>query len=143
MCSKVIASPTDQSKEAESTWLMAFVKFLHYRSVRAIILLIFIAHLGISGYLCTLVTTHFDMENLYLKESPLTPISQKMQTFMLNESFVVNFALTGMGSFEDPLKREQFAAMLRELEGIPKYSMGENGSSVWVRDYELVSFKLI
>ena len=83
------------------------------------------------------------MENLYLKESPLTPISQKMQTFMLNESFVVNFALTGMGSFEDPLKREQFAAMLRELEGIPKYSMGENGSSVWVRDYELVSFKLI
>uniref|UniRef100_A0A914YMG2 SSD domain-containing protein n=1 Tax=Panagrolaimus superbus TaxID=310955 RepID=A0A914YMG2_9BILA len=137
LCSKAAkASPTDQSKEAESTWLMAFVKFLHLRIVRVGILFIFIIHLGISVYLCTLVNTDFDMENLYLKESPLTPISQKMQKFMLNESFVVNFVVKDFGSFEEEMKREQFAAMLRELENIPKYSMGENGSSVWIREYE-------
>uniref|UniRef100_A0A914P1Z2 SSD domain-containing protein n=1 Tax=Panagrolaimus davidi TaxID=227884 RepID=A0A914P1Z2_9BILA len=143
LCSKTAAktSPTDQSKDAESTWLMAFVKFLHLRIVRFGILLVFILHLGISVYLCTLVNTDFDMENLYLKESPLTPISHKMQKFMLNESFVVNFAVSDFGTFEDEMKREQFAAMLRELENIPKYSMGENGSSIWIRDYEVaISF---
>uniref|UniRef100_A0A7E4VLW0 SSD domain-containing protein n=1 Tax=Panagrellus redivivus TaxID=6233 RepID=A0A7E4VLW0_PANRE len=129
-------SPTAQSPDAESSWLMAFVHFLHLKVVRVSILVVFIVHLVISVYLCTLVNTHFDMENLYLRESPLTPISRKMQQFMLNESFVVNFVVDDMGSFEDEVKREQFANMLTELESIPKYSMGSNGSTVWLRDYE-------
>ena len=60
---------------------------------------------------------------------------------MLKKSFVVNFAVTEFGSFEDPIKRQQFSAMMMELENIPKYSMGDNGTSLWLRDYELaVSF---
>ncbi|KAE9549531.1 hypothetical protein FO519_007249 [Halicephalobus sp. NKZ332] len=137
----VAASSAPESKETESTWLMVFVEFLHLRFIRVMILLMFVIHLIISIYLCTLVNTDFDMENLYLKESPLTPISRKMQNFVLNESFVVNFAVTDFVSFEDPVKRQQFSAMLMELENIPKYSMGDNGTSIWLRDYELaISF---
>lgn len=78
------------------------------------------------------------MENLYLKESPLTPISQKMQHFVLNESFVVNFVLSDMGSFENPKRRELFNSMIIELESIPRFSMGEKGTNLWIRDFELV-----
>ncbi|KAH7720807.1 Patched family protein [Aphelenchoides avenae] len=93
----------------------------------------------VSIYCCTLVNTDFDMENLYLKESPLTPISQKMQHFVLNESFVVNFVLSDMGSFENPKRRELFNSMIIELESIPRFSMGEKGTNLWIRDFELAA----
>lgn len=137
LCTIAQRNPTDQSSEAESTWLMAFVKFLHWKIVRGLTLLIFLLHLGFSIHLCTLVNTDFDMENLYLKESPLTPISHKMQNFVLNESFIVNFAVNDIRSFEDENRRQQFSEMLMELENIPKYSMGDNGTSIWLRDYEI------
>ena len=78
------------------------------------------------------------MENLYLKESPLTEISQKMQKFVLNEAFVVNFALTNMGSFENTRRRKQFNSMIMDLEKIPKFGMGDQGTGLWTRDYEQV-----
>ena len=82
------------------------------------------------------------MENLYLKESPLTPISRKMQNFVLSESFVVNFVLQPMGSFHDEQRRKLFHQMIAELEAIPRYSMGSKGTNLWTHDYETVSFLL-
>jgi hypothetical protein len=79
------------------------------------------------------------MENLYLKQSPLTPISRKMQNFVLSESFVVNFVLQPMGSFQDEHRRKMFNQMVTELEAIPRYSMGSKGTNLWTRDYEAVS----
>lgn len=79
------------------------------------------------------------MENLYLKSSPLTGISQKMQNFVLSEAFVVNFALTHMGSFEDFERRRTFNNMVVKLENIPKFGMGDKGTGLWTRDYEQVT----
>lgn len=83
------------------------------------------------------------MENLYLKDSPLNSISRKMQKFVLNESFVVNFALYPMPNFGDPFIRETFNKMITDLETIPKYSRGELGTNVWVREFTDVSDCLI
>lgn len=76
------------------------------------------------------------MENLYLRDSPLTPISRKMQDFALGESFVVNFVMQPIGSFQDEKRRQLFHQMVFELENIPKYGMGNQGSNLWTRDYE-------
>ena len=76
------------------------------------------------------------MENLYLRGSPLTPISHKMQNFMLNEAFVVNFILDPMGSFQDERRRERFHQMIDDLESIPNYNMGRAGTNLWTREYE-------
>lgn len=89
--------------------------------------------------MCSLVNTDFDMENLYLRDSPLTPISHKMQNFVLNESFVVNFVLKQMGSFENIKKRELFYKMIKELENIPLYGFGDSsGTVLWIQEYEAV-----
>lgn len=93
-------------------------------------------------YCCTLVSTDFDMENLYLRDSPLTPISQKMQHFVLDESFVVNFVLSDFhaaGTFESAERRRLFEEMVERLERIPRFGMGDSrGTNLWLRDYEMV-----
>ncbi len=78
------------------------------------------------------------MENLYLLDSPLNNISRKMQDFVLREAFVVNFALISMPQFELPAVREQFAAMIDELENIPRFGRGRDGTTLWMREYEEV-----
>lgn len=78
------------------------------------------------------------MENLYLRDSPLTPISHKIQNFILNESYVVNFVLKDMDSFENIERRETFAQLIKELEKIKKYGMGKKATNLWIRDYEKV-----
>ncbi|TMS34279.1 hypothetical protein L596_001905 [Steinernema carpocapsae] len=121
--------------------LLHFVDWLHFKPVRVMILSLFFVHICASTYLCTQVNTDFDMENLYLKRSPLTEISRKMQKFVLEESFVVNFALESMPSFEDPAVRERFAMMIHDLENIPLFGMGEKGTTLWTKEYELaISF---
>ncbi|KAI1712423.1 patched family domain-containing protein [Ditylenchus destructor] len=118
----------------------AFVNFLCNPWTKATTLGLFAAHITVSVYCCSLVNTNFDMENLYLKDSPLTPISQKMQTFVLGESFVVNFVLNNMGSFENVTKRDRFEKMIRELESIPVFSAGNSASTnLWTRDYEIAA----
>lgn len=79
------------------------------------------------------------MENLYLKESPLTPITRKMQNFMLTEAFVVNFVVDPIPKIEVPEVRDMFHQMINELESIPNYGMGSKGSNLWTKDYEHAS----
>lgn len=78
------------------------------------------------------------MENLYLRDSPLTPISRKIQNFILNESYVVNFVLADMKSFDNFKRRETFLKMIRELEEIKNFGFGEKATNLWIRDYEAV-----
>lgn len=79
------------------------------------------------------------MENLYLRESPLTPISHKMQNFVLSESFVVNFVLKKMNSFENIEKRHLFNTMIQELEKILHYGMDDSsGTKLWIQEYNAV-----
>ncbi|CAD5213392.1 unnamed protein product [Bursaphelenchus xylophilus] len=122
--------------EPKGTYLQCFVNALHSWPAQFLILTIFSAHLLVSIYFCTKVNTNFDMENLYLKESPLTPISRKMQEFVLSESFVVNFVVDPMPPFQKQEERDLFHQMIDELENIPKFGMGKKGSTVWTRDYE-------
>ncbi|KAK0394895.1 hypothetical protein QR680_000996 [Steinernema hermaphroditum] len=133
--------PSDGKQKERRGALLLFVDWLHAAPVRILILTLFIIHICASTYLCTKVNTDFDMENLYLKRSPLTEISRKMQKFVLEESFVVNFALDSMPSFEDPAVRERFAMMIHDLENIPIYGMGDKGTTLWTKEYELaISF---
>uniref|UniRef100_A0A1I8ACH0 SSD domain-containing protein n=1 Tax=Steinernema glaseri TaxID=37863 RepID=A0A1I8ACH0_9BILA len=132
---------SDEKKSERRGALLYFVDWLHTGPVRIFILTLFVLHITASTYLCTQVNTDFDMENLYLKRSPLTQISRKMQKFVLEESFVVNFALDSMPSFEDPAVRERFSLMIHDLENIPIYGMGDKGTTLWTKEYELaISF---
>ncbi|KAI6193524.1 Patched domain-containing protein 3 [Aphelenchoides besseyi] len=122
--------------DGHRTWLSYFVEFIHSGFGQFLILGTFVLHVVVTTYLCTLVNTNFDMSNLYLKESPLTPISRTMQDFFLNEAFVVNFVLNPMGSFKDEGRRKKFHKLIDELESIPTYGMGSKGSNLWTREYE-------
>uniref|UniRef100_A0A0N4ZB75 SSD domain-containing protein n=1 Tax=Parastrongyloides trichosuri TaxID=131310 RepID=A0A0N4ZB75_PARTI len=116
-----------------------FVVFLHWPVTKYTTMFIFIFHLSITAYLCTKVTTEFNMENLYLRESPLTKIASTMQKFVLQESFVVNFGIENTPDFFIPEIKAVFDDMIRKLESIPKYSMGKKGTLLWTREYELLS----
>uniref|UniRef100_A0A158R6A4 SSD domain-containing protein n=1 Tax=Syphacia muris TaxID=451379 RepID=A0A158R6A4_9BILA len=122
------------SRRHRST-LLKFVDFLHHKATRWVVVLIFVAHIAASAYLCTLVNTDFEMENLYLKDSPLNPVSRKMQKFVLNESFVVNFVIYPVPNFQDTLVRDMFNDMVHELETIPKYTRGEIATNLWIREF--------
>uniref|UniRef100_A0A914ZUT7 SSD domain-containing protein n=1 Tax=Parascaris univalens TaxID=6257 RepID=A0A914ZUT7_PARUN len=115
--------------------LLRFVDFLHHPITRAFVLLIFAIHIAVSSYLCTQVNTDFNMENLYLKDSPLNSISKKMQHFVLSEAFVVNFAIYPMPNFADSFIREKFNRMVEELETIPNYSSGPASTNLWTREF--------
>ncbi|KJH50644.1 patched family protein [Dictyocaulus viviparus] len=89
----------------------------------------------ISILLAREVNTDFDMENLYLEESPLTEISRRMQDFVLRESFVVNFAVQPMPNFSNESIRNEFEEMVTKLELIPNFGAGPNYTILWTRDY--------
>uniref|UniRef100_A0A0M3I2E1 SSD domain-containing protein n=1 Tax=Ascaris lumbricoides TaxID=6252 RepID=A0A0M3I2E1_ASCLU len=115
--------------------LLRFVDFLHHPTIKAFVLLIFAIHIAASSYLCTQVNTDFNMENLYLRDSPLNSISKKMQQFVLSEAFVVNFAIYPMPNFADSFIREKFNRMVEELETIPNYSSGPTSTNLWTREF--------
>jgi len=122
-----------------------FVDVLHNKWLQALALGIFTGHLVASIYCCTLVNTDFDMENLYLRGSPLNPISSKMQNFILNDSFVVNFVAKDVdwpSTFAQRPVRSQFNAMITELEQIFPFGFGTSrGTMLWTRDYEAVGVR--
>ncbi|ETN84248.1 hypothetical protein NECAME_17193 [Necator americanus] len=89
----------------------------------------------ISAFFASKVSTHFDMENLYLQGSPLTEISRRMQDFVLREAFVVNFAVHPIPDFQNVTIREKFEEMIGHLEQIPKYAAGPESTIIWTRDY--------
>lgn len=119
-----------------------YVDVLHNKCLQALALGLFAVHLVAAIYCCTLVNTDFDMENLYLRGSPLNPISSKMQKFILNESFVVNFMAKDVdwpATFAQRPVRSQFNAMINELEQILPFGFGSSrGTMLWTRDYEAV-----
>uniref|UniRef100_A0A0K0FWX6 SSD domain-containing protein n=1 Tax=Strongyloides venezuelensis TaxID=75913 RepID=A0A0K0FWX6_STRVS len=120
-------------------FMKKFVVFLHWPITKYCTMVIFVTHLVLTVYLCTKVTTEFDMENLYLKESPLTHIARTLQKFVLEESFVVNFGIDKTPDFYIPEIKSLFDEMLHNLETLPKYSMGSIGTLVWTRDYDLLA----
>ncbi|CAJ0581633.1 unnamed protein product, partial [Mesorhabditis spiculigera] len=130
-----------QETSANYDWLDWFVDWLHTGCAKFTIALIFFAHIGISSYLATKVNTDFDMENLYLANSPLTDISRRMQDFVLKESFVDNFAVYPMPDFSNETVRDRFEAMVNQLETIPRFSGGPNNTNLWLRKYkETIAF---
>ncbi|KAL3994794.1 Patched family protein [Acanthocheilonema viteae] len=122
------------SKKSE-TVLQKFVDVLHLPLTKFVVIATFIAHITVVSYLCTKVNTNFDMENLYLKNSSMSAISRQLQRFTLNEAFVVNFALYPMPNFADVFIRNKFDRLIEELEMIPKFSMGSNGTLLWTKDF--------
>ncbi|CAJ0605858.1 unnamed protein product [Cylicocyclus nassatus] len=115
--------------------LEIFVEILHTKTAKILVMATFFAHIGISAYLASSVSTDFDMENLYLEGSPLTEVSRKMQDFVLREAFVVNFAVQPMPDIQNATIREKFEEMVDRLEHIPKYGGGPDNTILWIRDY--------
>ncbi|EYC11611.1 hypothetical protein Y032_0050g2005 [Ancylostoma ceylanicum] len=130
----VFTPPPVPTKPPKSR-LEIFIDWLHTKTAKALVLLVFFAHIGISSFLATKVSTDFDMENLYLEGSPLTEISRKMQDFVLREAFVVNFAVKPMPDFQNATIREKFEEMISHLERIPKYGAGPESTVLWTREY--------
>ncbi|CAI4232761.1 unnamed protein product [Auanema sp. JU1783] len=120
---------------SDKSYLEEFVSHLHTRPIQLLILGIFFTHIGVGSYFAAQVNTDFDMENLYLHDSPLTDISRRMQDFLLREAFVVNFAVQPIPDFSDEILREEFEEMLVKLESIPKYGGGSDRTNVWTRDF--------
>ena len=101
----------------------------------------------ICSYYATEVNTDFDMENLYLADSPLTDISRKMQVislrfqflvaqdFFLREAFVVNFAVRPLPDFSNETLREQFEEMVVRLETLPNYGGNQTNTNLWTRQF--------
>ncbi|GMT13909.1 hypothetical protein PFISCL1PPCAC_5206, partial [Pristionchus fissidentatus] len=128
---------SDDGKESRSH-LELFVEWVHGGCAKTVVVGLFIVHIGISSYLATKVNTAFDMENLYLKDSPLTEISRRMQDHVLGEAFTVNFAVHPMPDFANSTNRERFEEMVSRLERIPQYTMANTpaeSTNCWTRDY--------
>lgn len=70
-----------------------------------------------------------------MKDSPLNAISRQMQRFVLNEAFVVNFALYPMPNFADVFIRDKFDRLIEDLETIPNFGMGPDGTVLWTREF--------
>ncbi|CAJ0957827.1 unnamed protein product, partial [Mesorhabditis belari] len=138
----ILSMETKKKKTSKSRdWLEIFVDWLHSGFAKVLVMTIFGAHIGLSCYLATKVNTDFDMENLYLADSPLTDISRKMQNFVLKESFIDNFAVYPMPDFANETTRNRFEKMVERLEMIPKYGGGLDNTNLWLRKYkETVSF---
>ncbi|VDK17609.1 unnamed protein product [Anisakis simplex] len=94
-----------------------------------------------SAYLSTLVDANFTMENLYLEESELNSITKQMQTFVLKESFNVNFAVNPCPNFSHNFIRIKFNEMVQRLENITPFGRGKVGTNLWTRDFQtIISF---
>ncbi|RCN25682.1 hypothetical protein ANCCAN_28603 [Ancylostoma caninum] len=130
----VFTPPPVQTKPSKSH-LEIFIDWLHTKTAKLLVILIFFTHIGISSYLATKVSTEFDMGNLYLEGSPLTEISRRMQNFVLREAFVVNFAVKPMPDFQNVTIREKFEEMVSHLERIPQYGAGPESTVLWTREY--------
>ncbi|VDK28974.1 unnamed protein product [Gongylonema pulchrum] len=131
--------PRIAESKQQSSMLQLYIHFLHSPFIKCATVAVFVAHIAVSSYLCTKVNTDFDMENLYMKDSPLNAISRQMQRFVLSEAFVVNFALHPMPNFADAFIRDKFDQLIEELETIPRYGMGPDGTVLWTRDFADVS----
>ncbi|VDN01565.1 unnamed protein product [Thelazia callipaeda] len=118
------------------TFLQRFIGFLHIPLVKFCVITLFIIHIIATVYLCTKVNSNFDLENLYLKNSPMKEIAQRIQHFVLGESYVVNFGLYPMPNFADPSIRDKFNNLIEELEAIPKFGLGRVGTVLWTRDFD-------
>ncbi|ULU05678.1 hypothetical protein L3Y34_017962 [Caenorhabditis briggsae] len=115
--------------------LEVFIDFLHTSIAKVIVVLAFFAHISICLALVSNVNTDFDMENLYLEDSPLTDISRRMQNFVLGEAFVVNFGVYPMPDFDNAEIREKFEDMVKKLETMPDYGAGKENTNLWTREY--------
>ncbi|GMS83843.1 hypothetical protein PENTCL1PPCAC_6018, partial [Pristionchus entomophagus] len=128
---------SDDGKEQKGH-LEAFVEWVHGGTAKTLVVIAFLIHIGVASYLATKVNTAFDMENLYLKDSPLTEISRRMQDHVLGEAFTVNFAVHPMPDFSNSTIRERFEEMLARLERIPHFSMPNTpaeSTNCWTRDF--------
>uniref|UniRef100_A0A0R3S0D2 SSD domain-containing protein n=1 Tax=Elaeophora elaphi TaxID=1147741 RepID=A0A0R3S0D2_9BILA len=134
---KVLRKP---SKKSEII-VQKLINILHLPFTKFVVIATFITHIIVVSYLCTEVDTNFDMENLYLENSNMNAISRQLQRFTLNEAFVVNFVLYPMPNFADIFIRDKFDQLIEELETIPKFGMGSDGTVLWTRDFaEAVAF---
>uniref|UniRef100_A0A1I8EVP4 SSD domain-containing protein n=1 Tax=Wuchereria bancrofti TaxID=6293 RepID=A0A1I8EVP4_WUCBA len=115
--------------------LQKLVNILHLPFTKFVVVAAFITHIIVISYLCTKVNTDFDMENLYMENSSMNAISRQLQRFTLSEAFVVNFALYPMPNFADVFIRNKFDRLIEELETIPKFGMGSDGTVLWIRDF--------
>ncbi|CAG9534964.1 unnamed protein product [Cercopithifilaria johnstoni] len=124
-----------QKISKKEIFLQKFVNFLHLPLTKFIVIATFIVHIIVISYLCTKVNTDFDMGNLYLENSNMNAISRQLQRFTLSEAFIVNFALYPMPDFTDIFIRNKFDRLIEELETIPKFGMGSDGTVLWTRDF--------
>uniref|UniRef100_A0A1I7VKP0 SSD domain-containing protein n=1 Tax=Loa loa TaxID=7209 RepID=A0A1I7VKP0_LOALO len=131
LSSKVVRKTSGKSEII----LQKLVNILHLPLTKFVVIAAFIIHITVISYLCTEVNTDFDMENLYMENSSMNAISRKLQHFTLNEAFVVNFALHPMPNFADVFIRNKFDHLIKELETIPKFSVGSDGTVLWTRDF--------
>lgn len=117
------------------TALQQFINFLHLPFTKFAVVAAFVVHIIVSSYLCTKANTNFDLENLYLKNSPMNAISRKMQRFILREAYIVYFGLFPMPNFADVFVRDKFDRLIEELETIPSFGMGPDGTVLWTKDF--------
>uniref|UniRef100_A0A1I7X0Q0 SSD domain-containing protein n=1 Tax=Heterorhabditis bacteriophora TaxID=37862 RepID=A0A1I7X0Q0_HETBA len=129
------ALPSKEQTNKRRTSLEEFINWLHTMHAKVFVIFLFFTHIGVSTYFATEVNTDFDMENLYLVDSPLTDISRRMQDFVLREAFVVNFAVHPMPNFGNSSVREEFEKMVSRLETIPLYGAGPDNTNIWTRDF--------
>uniref|UniRef100_A0A183H9F2 SSD domain-containing protein n=1 Tax=Onchocerca flexuosa TaxID=387005 RepID=A0A183H9F2_9BILA len=116
-------------------FLQKFINILHLPFTKFVVIAAFITHITVISYLCTEVNTDFNMENLYLENSNMNAISRQLQRFNLKEAFVVNFGLYPLPNFADVFIRNKFDRLVEELETIPEFGMGSNGTVLWTRDF--------
>jgi hypothetical protein len=58
-----------------------------------------------------------------------------MQNFVLNDAFIVNFALLSMPDFTQVQVRNRFNDMINELERLPSFGIGPTGTNLWTREF--------
>ncbi|CAB3404091.1 unnamed protein product [Caenorhabditis bovis] len=123
-----------QAKHQRNT-LEIFIDFLHSWYAKVFVVLVFCFHIIICTKHVFHVNTDFDMENLYLEDSPLTDVSRRMQNFVLGEAFVVNFGVYPMPDFDNSTIRDKFEELVKKLESMPIYGKGPSHTNLWTREY--------
>uniref|UniRef100_A0A8R1HRU7 SSD domain-containing protein n=1 Tax=Caenorhabditis japonica TaxID=281687 RepID=A0A8R1HRU7_CAEJA len=130
--------PTISQEAHMRSVLEVFIDFLHTGIAKFVVIVLFIVHIAICLALVSHVNTNFDMENLYMEDSPLTDISRRMQDFVLGESFVVNFGVYPMPDFDNATIRDKFEEMVKNLETMPYFGAGKENTNLWTREYSNV-----
>ncbi|CAI5441338.1 unnamed protein product [Caenorhabditis angaria] len=135
IASKLSFIPSIIQDPQDRTILEIFIDFLHTGIAKIVVLVVFLIHIAICLSLVADVNTNFNMENLYLEDSPLTEISRRMQNFVLGEAFVVNFGVYPMPDFSNETILGKFNELVEKLESMPKFSAGPENTNLWTRDY--------